>query len=267
MRFFLFWVIMSFSVLDVSESMATQSAHSIHDNTIVYQSPMRSSTQVAVLNQGTAVETSSYIFKGLEGEYWYKVRINSNQYGYVLADDLNTSTLQNELKAAGIGTKVDEIGPTSGPWNFLIRAMGLADYLPDGGPLGFTSGGSVTSVFGVGGEGEFSVCIPFADHGFFHRFFALGTSFSVLPTQNVLSLSAILRMYQESRFEPELRLRVGDDLTSGLMMTGLNLGVSYPFSYYYGTHVSGVFEVGSLLAVTNPLVLHVWASVGLGLHF
>lgn len=236
----------------------SQHAHVLFDQTSVYSSMAPDATEIGHLAKGTQIEVSSQLVKSPKGSYWYKVQLPSGGLGFVKADQLDTSTLRHDLKAAGVGNETDDIDKGPAPWTFVLRGMG-------GGGTGLAALGFVPE---WGGEGEATFCVPLAAHGFLHRQFSLGAAWVAFDQQDpVLAGSFVVRFFvQDHQFEPELRLRFGQALNSQKFVGGLNFGLDYPFSMTYGAHFSGYIEVGSLVAL-DVSVVHIWGSAGLGLHF
>lgn len=237
----------------VSSAVASQKAEVIQDQTPVFESPQYASSVISILPKGTVLFSSSKMIRDHEGTYWYKIQLPSKMFGYIHANALLTSELKQDLHEVGVSRSIEVPEGGDHPWTFLIRGMVLA-------------GSSSAKGFELGGEGEFTVCVPFSSNGYLHRLLSLGMAYIPLPMDPVIAGAAVIRVYEESRFEPELRLRVGQGLRSGSLEGGVNLGIDYPLSFDYRNHLSAYFEAGSLFAFSGA-TSHIWGSMGLGLHF
>lgn len=236
-------------------SYASQKAEVVESTVEVYEHPSRSSAPVGTLAKGTLLNSSSRMVKDSEGNYWYKVQVSPKVFGYVSAHGVKTSQIVRDLKSAGISEvheKVEDYGP--GPWNVLVRAMG------------FGGADALAAQWVYGGEGELSFNLPLSPHGYLHRMLGLGAAFLYQPREPVLLGSVIFRVYEDSRLEPEVRLRFGDGLVTNSWQGGLNIGINYPFSLAPGAHVAFYAELGSLADLSLKFA-QVWLACGLGFHF
>lgn len=75
----------------------------------------------------------------------------------------------------------------------------------------------------------------------------------------------MIRIFQDSRFEPEIRLRVGSGNTTGGWAGG-TVGIDYPLSLDYSSRFAAYAEVGSMVPFSGQLLL-AWGAAGIGFHF
>ena len=235
--------------------LAAQKAVVIHEGAVVHQLPDLDSEELMVFKRNAPLVVSSgQILDSGQDNWFYKVQIAPQKYGYILASDILTLELHQGFHDAGVGSDDSETVSGEGPWWFLLRGMGIA-------------GLDTASATRFGGEGEFSVCVPFAAQGYFRRMVSIGGAYLSVGSEPVLAGTFIFRIYQESRVEPELRLRLGVGTHTSSMSAGGSFGIAYPFSLYFATHLSGYLEAGALTGLTASSVAVFWGSAGLGLHF
>jgi hypothetical protein len=244
-------------------ALASQAGKVISLSAEVHQFPNASSPLLGSLPKESKIRMSSEVVRDSRGEYWYKTRLTSGEMGYVRAADVKGEELEKELKAAGVTpSHAPSEDPDEGilPWTFVVRVMGLGGYST--GPTGLTGG------LEGGGEGELSMSAFPASHGYRHRMLSIGAAAQYLSYQETALLaSVIIRFFSEGRAEPELRLRVGDGLTSSSLLFGVNFGVRYPFSLDSNSLFCGYLEGGALGAASTTVPAHIFVSAGLGYHF
>lgn len=225
----------------------------------VYQYPNPSSPLLATLAAGTLIPASSEMVRDvtLNREYWYKVRLETGEYGYARADRLQTEGSLDLAKEKGIDLDaVNALPREELPWTFALRTMVIGGYRltePQSGLLG--------------GEGELSVCLLLDERAYARRRLALGAAIQQVGAGSVALGSFIYRVFADSRAEPEIRIRSGVDLTAGGGVAGLSVGVRHPFSTTYGSHLAGYLEAGFLAPFSREVPFRVLASAGLGFHF
>ena len=253
--------VLTFSV----RAHAAQKGLVIGDPAEVFQLPSATSSKLGNLPKNSPIRLSNQTVRDMQGEVWYKTRLVSGEFGYVRAKSVRPLELNRDLRDAGLSELatargMDESDPEKDPgssrgWIFVLRAMGLGAYE------------SNSKSYGAGGEGEVSVSLlPFAQ-GYLRRMFSGGVVYQLLPKETVIGGSLIYRLYMETSAEPELRLRVGQGLTSGSLVIGGNFGVRYPFSLDSGAHFSGYLELGGLGSLKAKAPVHVFGSAGVGFHF
>jgi len=249
------------SAISVS-ALASQSAVVIANSAEVHQFANATSPLVGTLTKDTRFRMSSEVVRDSRGEYWYKMRIPAGEVGYIRAIDVRGDSLEQALKYAGVTAAHAPVDSPSEeqPWTFVARFMGLGGFYT--GPLG------VAGAFEAGGEGEFSMSLFPGSHGYLHRMVSVGVAVQAFSAPEVAVLgSFIYRFFSEDLLEPEIRLRVGDGLSSGNFLVGANAGVRYPFSLDTNALFCGYLEAGGLAAVTASVPLHMFVSAGLGYHF
>ncbi len=247
---FIFWVFQS-GIL-----FASQRAKILQNNVEVHEAASSISPLVATLPKGVILSVSSNLVRDEQELEWYKVKLPSGVYGYVLSHEVATFEDLRAFSDVGFAPIAGPPDEGVAPWGFVIRGMLL-------GGAEFFSGSLEWA-----GEGEFSFCLPLASHGYLHRFLSLGANYISFQNDPIASGVLVFRIYQESRMEPEIRLRLGTGLQSSSLEGGGSIGLNYPLSLYYGTHFSFYFEVSAMTTLTgSPQFLHLWGSTGLGLHF
>jgi hypothetical protein len=225
------------------------------DGAEVHQFANASSPVLGTLKVDATITVSTDMIRDVRGEYWYKTKLDSGDFGYVRAKELVTSRLEREMRDFGVDMSrpTSVADTTSPPWTFVIRAMGLG-------------GANTTNGFEAGGEGEATFCALFWEHGYLHRMFSLGGVYSVFPNDTIIAGSVVLRLYSESVSEPELRFRFGDSTKTSQLVGGVNAGWNYPFVMGPSMQLSLYLEAGSYFGFTTGYT-HLWASLGLGIHF
>lgn len=242
---------------------AAQRAEVLPDTAAVHQYPNRTSPEVGRVRKGSLVPLSSDLLQDVNGEYWYKLRQDAGNYGYVRANEVFTEDTIRGLHQAGISRVEVQDATRQLPWIFCLRAMGLG-----GAQFTFAGGSSPTPAITYGGEGEFTFTPLIGVHGYWHRFFSVGAAFQYFTPEPIASLSAVFRFYTERVWEPELRLRFGRSLTTDSWEAGGTFGVQIPFSVASRSYLAGYVELGGvtgLQLLVSPI--YTWLSAGIGWHF
>lgn len=252
-QFFLFSTIAVLGVLAESDGMARQRIRMLESQVEVHQRPDRNSPQVGTLTRNTKIRASSGQVKDAEGIYWYKVRLGSGIFGYVESNSVAASDIEGDLHSTGISQVHASEGDDNAAWAFVFRGMGMAGEEFKRKSLSY------------GGEGEFTFCLPFHTRGYLRRMISIGGVALALKEGLFYGGSFVFRIYRRSRIEPEIRVRFGQSSQSGAWMGG-NIGINYPFSLNYNSHLAGYLEVGSAIPFSSSLLL-VWGAAGLGFHF
>jgi hypothetical protein len=246
----------------------------------VYELPGRLDLLIERLEEGLEVPLSSKSVEDLEGKSWFKTRLSSGAFGYILASSVQPESVLREKQLAGIspleGNRLRREGDS---WAFQIRALGSS-----GAFLGETPKAA------FGGELEGSICIFLWKQGYARRRVSLGLAGHGFDGIAAGTLSLIYRIFAQSRFEPEVRLRYGrgwsgevsaddsddasDDASDGISsnsfgeeVLGFTLGVRYPLSLKRGSHWSLTIEGGGFGSRTGDFPTMLGVSAGLGYHF
>ncbi len=232
-----------------------------------YTHPNRESSVISSFVRGTVLRGSSKMIVDPEGTYWYKILLPNSSYGYVMVNDVSSSDLSQELKAAGIGAPQVEGDETRSSWARVLRVMGFV-----GMNTTLYKFFDERSKFSYGGEGELTFCVPLRSYGYFHRLLSLGGAVLSISQSTWVAASAVVRLYQESRIEPEVRLRFARGGVPSFQWVGASqwaggsIGLNYPFSLFYKNHVAAYIEWGALTALDERSTW-VWGAAGLGFHF
>ena len=255
-----FWVFCVFT-LSADVAWAAQQAKVTAEAAEVHQLPNSTSPQLTVLSKDTVIKISSDFVRDMRGEYWYKMRLITGDFGYVRARDVRPALLDRALREAGMDTVRGQPHEDDGkgePTTVTLRAMGIIGYE-------FNS-----KVIEPGGEVEGAVSLFSWGHesgGRGQGMIMGGGAVQILSTEFVVAGSLIYRFYTESRLEPELRIRGGYGITSGSVVGGANFGVRYPFSLDSEEHFDGYLEAGALGSFADTAPVHIFGSLGVGYHF
>jgi hypothetical protein len=246
-------------VLRQVPAFAIQAAEIILPEASVYKSPSERSAKLSVLKKGTIQIVSSKSIKDQKGISWYKVKIPGGS-GYIQNQSLRTASETKSLKAARVlasdpsETVLEAQFSDRAPWSYVLRVMGV----------GAADGKS--GAFQFLGEGEFSICLPFQKHGYGHRAVSVGLFYLPFNIETIAGISGVFRIFTKNRIEPEIRLRLGQNLEKGGYLAGGTVGLDYPFTLNFESHLSGYLEAGSMVAL-NGATTWFWGSAGFGFHF
>jgi hypothetical protein len=224
------------------------------DEAVVLQSPNNTSLILERLKVDRLIMVSSEMVRDVDGEYWYKVKLGSGEFGYIRISDVSTPGLDDELRDFGVDMHRPTQTVGAYGWIFAIRAMGL--------------GGGMPGVSGVwaGGEGEATLNLLFFTPGYLRRMLAVGCTYSKVGREHVVAGTLVYRFYTHWTSEPELRFRLGTIQESKTLVGGFNFGWRYPFSLNHGIHMAAYFEAGSYRRFAAGALPMLWASAGLGFH-
>jgi hypothetical protein len=239
----------------VPSASAVQRSRVARDSAAVHQLPNRTSPLITNLPTGMPVTTSDDMVRDVNGEYWFKVRLETG-VGFIRAQDVYTEREIENLKRAGVSQNTVAAQPIEEDlWSFVLRGVGIGGYRS-------TTSNSLT----FGGDLEASRCITVDERGYGRRMFAAGLATVIGKDLTFIGLSAVYRIFRHTLPEPEARLRVGTETVTGSFTLGLNLGFRYPFAPETKNYVAAYLEGGSLLMISSSGSA-VWGAAGIGYHF
>ena len=161
-------------------TLAGQSAVVIVDSLDIHEQANLDSSVIKQLHKGEKVRASNREAADATGASWYKVRVESGKYGFVLSEGIRTLTEEREWAAGGISKKDAVVEDAEPAWLFAFRAMGLAGILLP------------SNLFQYGGEAFLlSPTVIYTGHWQWARF----TQFWVM-TQWLVAVSSLEFMFQ-----------------------------------------------------------------------
>jgi hypothetical protein len=249
-----------FWFLHLSSAFAHQRARIINNGTEIHTLPSRESPVVQEFTSGKSVRVSSKWVTDTQRQNWYKVLLPAGGYGYVQANQLETEKGKRELASVNLHTHEGRFEENSTPthtWRYVLRMMGT-----------FSTSTNSLDVMTAGGELEFNYGLTFEREGTMAHLISLGAFLSSL-TGNAPNWGGVIVIRPPPllfTLQTEIRLRVGGFSISGGPLFTLIGGIQYPFSLYYGLHLSGYAEVGASTFQAFNSILP-FASLGVGVHF
>ena len=251
-------LVLALALLAAVPAHAVQRARIRSDGTPVHQYPNLTSPQISTLSADTMLPVSTDMVRDVnESFYWYKIRLETGEYGYVQANRIQTEGNLEAAKDQGIDVDaVDAVPREEHPWTFALRAMGIGGYQVSEPQTGL-----------LGAEVELSSCLRLGQRAYARRQFGLGAALQMIRESQIVLGSFIYRIFSDSRTEPEVRLRGGVDTTDSFGVLGLSAGLRHPFSTTYKAHLAGYVEAGFLAPLAKGAAFRVHGSAGLGFHF